>query len=103
MSSSFADMREDALEEMQRHMAKLGREVASLRRSLARHGPAAYDDLRQGAGDLYEDMWERVSHAMPDIRRGARLARETARDNPIMTTALLAGAAALAVALLSRR
>ena len=40
---------------------------------------------------------------MPDLRRSARRARETARENPVVTAAVTIGVIGLMVALLARR
>jgi hypothetical protein len=40
---------------------------------------------------------------MPDLRRGARRARDTARDNPVVATAVAIGIVGLLAVLLARR
>jgi ElaB/YqjD/DUF883 family membrane-anchored ribosome-binding protein len=103
MASALTRFREDLHDDMQDQVARLTREVSSLRKMVSRQGQAAYADARDGAGDLYVDMWERVQDAMPDFRRGARRARDTARDNPVVTAAVAVGVIGLLAVLLTRR
>ncbi|MDN5927620.1 MAG: hypothetical protein L0I29_11145 [Hyphomicrobiales bacterium] len=103
MASALTRFREDLQDDMQDQIARLSREVASLRKTASSQGRAAYADARDGAGNLYDDLWEHVHDAMPDIRRGARRARDTARDNPVVTAAVAAGVIGLLAVLLTRR
>lgn len=103
MASALTRFREDFQDDMQDRIARLSREVSSLQKMASRRGGAAYTDARDGAGDLYDDLWERVHDAMPDLRRGARRARDTARDNPVVTTAIAVGVVGLLAVLLTRR
>lgn len=103
MASALTRFRDDLQDDVQDQIARLSREVASLRKTMTKRGGAAYEDARDAAGDLYDDLWDRVHDAMPDIRRGARRARETARDNPVVTAAVTVGVIGLLVTLLARR
>jgi ElaB/YqjD/DUF883 family membrane-anchored ribosome-binding protein len=103
MASAFTHLRDDLQDDMQDQIARLSREVSSLRKTVSRQGRAAYAEARDGAGSLYDDLWEHVHDAMPDIRRGARHARDTARDNPVVTAAVAVGVIGLLAVLLTRR
>jgi ElaB/YqjD/DUF883 family membrane-anchored ribosome-binding protein len=103
MASALTRFREDFQDDMQDQIARLSREVSSLRKMVSRRGGAAYSDARDSAGDLYEDLWERVHDAMPDLRRGAQRARDSARDNPMVATAVAVGVIGLLALLMSRR
>jgi ElaB/YqjD/DUF883 family membrane-anchored ribosome-binding protein len=103
MASALTRIREDFQDDIQDQIARLTREVSSLKKMVTKRGGAAYADARDAAGDFYEDLWERVHDAMPDLRRGARRARDTARDNPAITAAVAVGVIGLLVALLLRR
>ena len=103
MTSALTRFHDDIQEDVQDQIARLSREISSLKKIASKRGGAAYGDARDATGDLYDDMWERVHDAMPDLRRGARRARETARDNPVVTAAVAVGAIGLLVALLARR
>ncbi len=100
---TLSKFRENFQDDVQDQIARLNREVTSLRKALSRRGSTALADTRDSAADLYEDLWERMSNSLPDIRRGARRARDTARDNPVATTAVTIGVIGLLVALMSRR
>ena len=103
MASAFTHLRDDLQDDMQDQIARLSREVSSLRKAVSRQGRAAYADARDSAGSFYDDLWEHVHDAMPDIRRGARHARDTARDNPVVTAAVAVGVIGLLAVLLTRR
>jgi ElaB/YqjD/DUF883 family membrane-anchored ribosome-binding protein len=103
MASALTRFREDFQDDVEDQIARLSREVSSLKKMISRRGGVAYEDARNAAGDLYDDLWERVHDAMPDLRRSARRARETARENPVVTAAVTIGVIGLLVALLARR
>jgi ElaB/YqjD/DUF883 family membrane-anchored ribosome-binding protein len=103
MASALTRFRGDLQEDMQDQIARLTREISSLRKMASSQGRSIYADARDGAGDLYDDLWERVHDAMPDFRRGARHARETARENPVVTAAVAVGVIGLLAVLLTRR
>ena len=103
MASALTRFRGDLQDDMQDQIARLSREISSLRKTASSRGGAAYADARDGAGDLYDDLWERVHDAMPDLCRGARRARETARENPVVTAAVAVGVIGLLAVLLTRR
>jgi ElaB/YqjD/DUF883 family membrane-anchored ribosome-binding protein len=103
MASALTRFREDIQDDVQDQIARLSREVSALKKMASKRGGAAYEDARDAAGGLYDDLWERLNDAMPDLRRGARRARATARDNPVVTTAVTVGVIGLLVALLMRR
>jgi ElaB/YqjD/DUF883 family membrane-anchored ribosome-binding protein len=103
MASALTRFREDLQDDMQDQIARLSREVSSLRKTAARRGEGVYAAARDGAGGFYDDLWEHVQDAMPDLRRGARHARDTARDNPLIAAAVAVGVVGLLAVLLSRR
>jgi ElaB/YqjD/DUF883 family membrane-anchored ribosome-binding protein len=103
MASALTRFREDIQDDMQDQIARLSREVSSLRKVVARQGEGAYAAVRDGAGGFYDDLWEHVHDAMPDLRRGARHARDTARENPVVTAAVAVGVIGLLAVLLTRR
>lgn len=83
--------------DIHRDIAALRREVAALSRSVSKRGAAAWRDASGEAAGLYDDVAERIGHALPVIRRRAHALEETVRDNPARTAAVV-GLAALAVA-----
>jgi hypothetical protein len=89
--------RNDDVLDLHRQIALLRKEMATLSRSAAKRGASAYRDTRDEAGDLYGEIVERVSDALPVIRKRAHDLEETIRANPQRTVAVV-GLAALAVA-----
>lgn len=65
----------------------LQKEVAVLSRSLSKHGKAAYRDASDHAGAFYGELSDRVSDAMPVIRRQARAIEDSVRENPTRAVA----------------
>ncbi|RIK87852.1 MAG: hypothetical protein DCC69_03400 [Hyphomicrobiales bacterium] len=83
--------------DLHRDIEALRREVAALSRSASRRGAAAWRGASGEAAGLYDDVAERIGHALPVIRRRAHDLEETIRENPARTAAVV-GLAALAVA-----
>jgi len=83
--------------DLHRDIEALRREVAALSRSASKRGSAAWRGASEEASGFYDDVSERIGHALPVIRRRARDLEETIRDNPARTAAAV-GLAALAVA-----
>ncbi len=104
MASAFSRLRGDVEDDLDAQVAKLTKELASLKKAMASRGADAYGDAREAASDFYGDLHDRLAHAMPSIRRQARAAERAARDNPGMTAALVGLAVAgLLVTLMARR
>ncbi|HRP79540.1 MAG TPA: hypothetical protein PL183_10675 [Aquamicrobium sp.] len=83
--------------DIHRDVEALRREVAALSRIATKRGAAAWRGASDEASGLYDEVAERISHAMPVIRRRAHDLEETIRDNPARTAAAV-GLAALAIA-----
>lgn len=89
MASAFSRFRGDVEDDLEAQVARLSKEIASLRKSFARRGADAYDDARDVASDFYGDMRHRVVDALPLVRRHAKTAEQVARDNPAATAAVV--------------
>ncbi len=90
--------------DLDKKVASLSRQLDDLKRVLARHGDAYYEDGREAASDYYSQLSERLHDALPAIRRRSRALERTARDNPAATAAIgLVVVGLLAGLLLSRR
>ena len=90
--------------DLERQVAALSRELAALRRTVARRGGSAYESGRDAAADTYADLVDRIGERLPDLRRRARAIESTARDHPAATAAVgLVVLGLLATMLLSRR
>ena len=93
---AFFSHRDDSLD-LRDEVAALRKQLASLSRSLPKRGSAAWRETRSEASDLYEDIAERISDALPVVRRGARDIERTIRHHPVPAAAAI-GLAAVAVA-----
>lgn len=83
--------------DLQRDIEALRREVAALSRSASKRGASAWRGASDEASGLYDDVAERIGHALPVIRRRAHDLEETIRDNPARAAAIV-GLAALTLA-----
>lgn len=101
MASLFSKLNDEL--DLEAQVARLNRELATLKKAMTKRGSAAYADGRETAADLYDDLRERLDEAMPHIRKGARNVERAARDNPAVTAAVALGVIGLLAALLSRR
>jgi hypothetical protein len=74
--------------DLEKQVAMLSREIASMKRAAAKRGNAYYEDGREVAWDYYSDLMERISDHLPSLRRRARALESTARDHPATTAAV---------------
>jgi ElaB/YqjD/DUF883 family membrane-anchored ribosome-binding protein len=74
--------------ELDRQVAALARELASLKKAVARRGGAYYEDGRDAALDTYSDLAGRLRDAMPAIRKQGRVIEKSARDHPAAAAAV---------------
>ncbi|RUM99717.1 hypothetical protein EET67_02180 [Pseudaminobacter arsenicus] len=102
MASTFSRFRGQFEDDLESQVARLSREVSSLKKALAKRGATAYEDTRDSASDIYEDMVARLSDAMPDIARQSRAVRQAARDNPVAATVVGVAIVGLLLGLLAR-
>lgn len=104
-TSNFEDLRD----ELQSQIADLGSELRALRKTVIKRSGSHYEDVREGAGDLLDEVWSRVSDSLPSrrqIRRQARHANRVVQEHPGATAAsALVGLAVLGLlaSLLLRR
>lgn len=90
---------------LENEVKALRREIAGLARTVSRKSAAGTKYATNEAGDLYDNIVEQISHAVPAMRRQSQYLERTVRDHPVQTAAAV-GLVALgiaAVALLSRR
>ena len=80
MYSPFSRFRGE--DDLDARLAYLTEEMSSLKKALSRRGADAYDDARDTASDLYSDLRERFSDALPVVSKHARAAGEVARGHP---------------------
>ena len=88
MTSLFSRFRGDMVDDLESQVARLHKEVRSLRKSLGRQGSHLLDDGRDMASDVYDELAHRLSDALPVIQRQSKAVQRAASDHP-MTTAVL--------------
>ncbi|MFN4274063.1 MAG: hypothetical protein ACK4F5_14735 [Aliihoeflea sp.] len=79
--SSYEDLRD----ELQSQISDLGNELRALRKSVSKRSVDRYEDVRDGAGDLFDGIWAVVSDNLPtrkQIHRQARRANRAVYEHP---------------------
>jgi ElaB/YqjD/DUF883 family membrane-anchored ribosome-binding protein len=94
MSSTFSRFRGQFEDDLDTQVARLSREVSSLKKALSKRGAAAYEDTRDSASDIYEDV--------VDLAKQSRAVRQAARDNPVAATVIGVAVVGLLLGLLAR-
>ena len=90
--------------DLDKRVAVLSKELAALRKAVAKRGGAYYEDGRDAASDYYGQLADRISDALPAIRKQGKAIEKTARDHPATTAAVgLVVVGLVASLLLSRR
>lgn len=102
MSNSIFGGRRSWDDDLEHRLSVLSKEISSLSRKAGKRGSHLYDETRDTASDVYEDLADRVQDLMPVVRRQARYAEQTARDHPALVLAGLAVVGLAAAALLRR-
>ncbi|WP_376704762.1 hypothetical protein RQ479_08550 [Mesorhizobium sp. ISC25] len=74
--------------DLNKQVAALTRELATLKKAVLKQGGALYEDGRDTASDYYSDITERLGDALPTIRRQGRAIEKTARDHPATAAAV---------------
>lgn len=103
MASIYSKLRDELTDDLEGQVSRLQKEVASLRKTLAKQGSNVYADTRDSASDLYDDLAGRLADAMPGIRRQSRMVRQTASDYPVTTAIVGVAIIGLIVGFLTRR
>lgn len=80
MYSPFSRFRGE--DDLEARLAYLTKEMSSLKKALSRRSADAYDDARDTASDLYGELRDRFSDALPVIGKHARAAGHVARGHP---------------------
>ncbi|HEY4191348.1 MAG TPA: hypothetical protein VGM46_01770 [Mesorhizobium sp.] len=97
---SFSDMTDIDLE---KQIASLSKELAALKKTASKRGKAYYDEGRDAAWDSYSDLAERISDALPGLRKRAKVIEGTARDHPATAAAVGLVVVGLVAAMLFNR
>ena len=89
--------------DLDKQVATLTRELAGLKKALAKRGGAYYQEGRDVTLDTYSDIAERLRDAMPAIRKQGRVIEKSARDHPAAAAAVGLVVLGLAASLLFSR
>lgn len=89
MASAFSRFRGDVEDDLEAQVARLTKELSSLKKSLGKRSAVAYDDARDTASEIYGDLWDKFTDALPMVRKRAHAAERVARDHP--ATAVVVG------------
>lgn len=89
--------------DLDKQIATLTRELAGLKKALAKRGGAYYQDGRDATLDTYSEIAEQVRDAMPAIRKQGRVIEKSARDHPAAAAAVGLVVLGLAASLLFSR
>lgn len=100
---AFSKFRDDMTEELEDQVARLQKEVKVLRKALGKRTASAYDDGRDMAADVYDEIASRLSDAMPVLRERSRVMRRAASDHPVTTAVVGLALVGLLVGLMSSR
>jgi ElaB/YqjD/DUF883 family membrane-anchored ribosome-binding protein len=101
MASAFSRFRgEDDLEAQVAHLAK---EMSALKKSLSKRGSGVYDDASDAAADIYSELRDRFTDALPMMRKRAHAAEQVARDHPATAAVVGLVVVGLLVTMLARR
>ena len=74
--------------DLDKQVAVLSKELAALRKVVAKRGGAYYDDGREAASDYYTQLADRIGDALPVIRKQGRAIERTAREHPATAAAV---------------
>ena len=100
---AFPRFSDDMTSDLDDQVARLQKEVRSLRKAFGKRGAAAYDTSKDAAADFYEEMADRMADAWPAVQKQSRAMRRAASDHPITTAVVGLALVGLLVGLLSRR
>lgn len=103
MASAFSRFRGDVEDDLEAQIARLTKEISSLKKSFAKRGSAAYDDARDTASDVYDDMRHRFADALPVVRKQAKAAELAAREHPATAAVVGLVVVGLLVTMFARR
>ena len=90
-------------DDLQTQVTNLTKEVAALSRIISKQSANAYAGTRDHAAEIYDEVWSRLSDAMPKLGKQAKLAGKTAQDNPVATAIVGIAVVGLLIGLLARR
>jgi ElaB/YqjD/DUF883 family membrane-anchored ribosome-binding protein len=102
MSTGFWGSRADAEAALSEQLAALQKELKALRRQAEAQGRKSYNEARDQASDFMDELRVQMADAGEKFGRGARQARDAARENPATAAAVGLVAVGLMALLLGR-
>lgn len=103
MVSLLSKSTESVIDDLESQIARLKREVSSLRKQAEKSGAHAYDEAADVASQLYDSFSRNSAYAGRELARTANKASGVARENPVTVAVLGLALVAAASMLLSRR
>ena len=101
MASAFSRFRGE--HDLEAQVAHLAKEMSALKKSLSKRGSGVYDDAGDAAADIYSELRDRFSDALPMVRKRAHAAEQVARDHPATAAVVGLVVVGLLVTMLARR
>ncbi len=102
MASSTDKTAAEVRDALEAQITEMRKEIASLTKSLSKKGSTLAATAEDTASEFYDVVRERGAQAADKVSQQARIVKETARENPIATLAVVAGISLL-VGLIARK
>lgn len=97
MSTAFWNSTKDAEKALARQISALQAELRDLRKVAGKRGAESYDQARENAAELMDELRDGIVVAGAEIARQAQVAGKAARQNP----AIVAGVGLLVIGLVA--
>ncbi|MBS9722543.1 hypothetical protein JYU29_17750 [Tianweitania sp. BSSL-BM11] len=86
--ASFSKFRDDLESDVGDQLASLQKEVAVLRKQVKKQSSQVYDDASETIADMIDSFLTNTKGARKEIYSKARFVENTAKENPVATTAV---------------
>jgi ElaB/YqjD/DUF883 family membrane-anchored ribosome-binding protein len=88
MSIGLWNARKDTESALSAQIEALQDELRSLRSLASKRGAESYAGARDSAADFAEELWNSIANSRSELRRQARQAGDTVKDNPAIAAAV---------------
>lgn len=102
MAASPSSDRNEVEKKLEAQLAELRSELAQITKSISKQGGHILDDIQDNASQAYDSVRKHGRQAVQEVSHQAQIVKQTARENPVATVAIIAGVSLL-LALLARR
>ncbi|MGU3576930.1 hypothetical protein ACLBWZ_15535 [Brucellaceae bacterium C25G] len=102
MASSTDKTAAELRDALEAQVAEMRKEIATLSKSLSKKGSSLASTAEDTASEFYDAVREHGAHAAERVSQQARIVKDTAKENPIATLAVVAGISLL-VGLIARK